>query len=609
MTVDRTIKSSQVVTPSGTGAIYDFGDESFVAMDTSHWKINNCRVIRLERLEKVLRVGEFREPPFPPQRRKPGAVMPAQSVPFMRFPAWLFCPQCRNMDHWKWNDEQNALQPSCGQCGPRHRLVPMRFISICENGHLSDVDWVRLAHSRPAAGKPRCEKPDLKFLSDSKKGGGLKSLGVQCKCGAFCEFEKLMQRDFLRQIGGKRMGKHPWQRQEDREPCDKVPQVVQRGSSNAYFPKLVAALDIRTEATGQHTENIAVKQHAAWNTLEQLYESANNPSMTDPSLSAIINLISIGVGVSPEQVWSVLHTESVTLETKETGNKDPEQLLREEWTVLQSPPEPSMNAPFVAERADLSVLRSHISNAETGTLDEFFGLVDNVVLAKRVRVVKALSGFSRLTPSGKVQKPALNKSLGWFPANEIYGEGIFVSLNAERLARWESRVPSSALAGLNRKRGECEFDFLPDVVTPRFLLLHTLSHLLIRQLCFECGYSSSSLAERIYCDESMAGILIYTASSDSEGAMGGLVREGEPNRFYSSFKLALYRAEWCSNDPICREMPHQGVRGLNKAACHACALLAETSCDHGNALLDRTVLFGAPDVPGFFEDFMRSMEW
>ena len=58
-------------------------------------------------------------------------------------------------------------------------------------------------------------------------------------------------------------------------------------------------------------------------------------------------------------------------------------------------------------------------------------------------------------------------------------------------------------------------------------MLHTLSHLLISQLSFECGYSVASLSERLYCsnkedNKEMSGIFIYTANGDSEGTLGGL---------------------------------------------------------------------------------------
>jgi len=57
-------------------------------------------------------------------------------------------------------------------------------------------------------------------------------------------------------------------------------------------------------------------------------------------------------------------------------------------------------------------------------------------------------------------------------------------------------------------------------ISPRFILLHTLSHILIEKFIYESGYHSASLRERIYCSTnpngSMGGILIYTADGDSE---------------------------------------------------------------------------------------------
>ena len=143
------------------------------------------------------------------------------------------------------------------------------------------------------------------------------------------------------------------------------------------------------------------------------------------------------------------------------------------------------------------------------------------------------------------------------------------------------------------------------------MLLHTLAHVLINQLAFDCGYGSASLRERLYCDISdkehpMQGILIYTASGDSEGTMGGLVRQGRSGRFESTLKRALQHAAWCSSDPVCIETTGQGADSANLAACHGCCLLPETSCEEGNRLLDRGLLVGTPkDKPlGFFSDLV-----
>lgn len=147
------------------------------------------------------------------------------------------------------------------------------------------------------------------------------------------------------------------------------------------------------------------------------------------------------------------------------------------------------------------------------------------------------------------------------------------------------------------------------IITPKFIMLHTLSHLLITQLSFECGYSIASLSERLYCSEDadgkqMAGILIYTASGDSEGTLGGLVRQGRPDAFPRIFKKAVNSSKSCSNDPVCIMSHGQGRDSLNLAACHACALLPETCCEERNAFLDRGMITGTfekRDI-GFWSD-------
>lgn len=607
VTVDRTIRKSQVISPFGPGAIYDFGDESFVALDITHWNIKSCNTIRLERLEKLLHVSNFKEPPIAPENRPPGGVIPHRSVPFMRFPTWLFCSKCRNMTKWGWNKEKAAIQPSCERCGPSYRLVPMRFITVCEDGHLADVDWVGWAHSRGKSGFERCEKPSLRFESDSGKGGGLKSLVVKCECGRFRDLGDLGLKDSMRQLGGKCTGRHPWQNHENSSLCSKVPQVVQRGASNAYFPSVLTALDIRSESDVENKHVTTITSHASWGTLKTIYESSTIKSKADPVIQRIVELLAGNLNVPIESVWDVLLGEmGAGAETEVTGIDDPNFLLYQEWEAFTHPPKAERTGPFVAESVDFSSFEKILPKEEVPTWNVFKNLVDEVVLAKRIRVVKAFNGFRRYDAAGNLQDPGLGKQMGWLPATEIYGEGIFISLNEDFLQAWERRVPIAAMEGLIQAREESGFVFLPEP-SARFVLLHTLSHLLIRQLCFECGYSSSSLSERIYFDKDMAGMLIYTASSDSEGALGGLVREGEPNRFYSIFKTALHRGEWCSNDPICRELPRQGVRGLNKAACHACSLVAETSCDYANTLLDRTLLYGSEGIPGYFESLIRVM--
>jgi hypothetical protein len=65
-----------------------------------------------------------------------------------------------------------------------------------------------------------------------------------------------------------------------------------------------------------------------------------------------------------------------------------------------------------------------------------------------------------------------------------------------------------------------------------YVLLHTLSHLLIQSLSMRCGYPASSIRERIYADHAARryGILFYTASPDEDGTLGGQVQQARSTR-------------------------------------------------------------------------------
>ena len=175
--------------------------------------------------------------------------------------------------------------------------------------------------------------------------------------------------------------------------------------------------------------------------------------------------------------------------------------------------------------------------------------------------------------------------------------------------RWKEMVASdrdetTRIEGLERVRQEQNYWFLPRI-SAHLIAIHTFAHVLMRQLVFESGYSSSALRERIYVAPDAAGVLIYTADSDSEGSLGGLVRQGRPDRLTDLILLALDQAVWCSADPVCSEAAGQGLGGFNRAACHACCLVPETSCVLANTLLDRGLLLGRPDgLPGLLGELV-----
>ncbi|MBK7928966.1 MAG: DUF1998 domain-containing protein [Bryobacterales bacterium] len=230
----------------------------------------------------------------------------------------------------------------------------------------------------------------------------------------------------------------------------------------------------------------------------------------------------------------------------------------------------------------------------------------------RLREVRALKNFTRIDPpagwdeSGPSEfAPISAQAKDWLPAVEVRGEGIFIALKQETLVEWENlevvKERAQILHGAytrqwqERMKRETE---PPRQITARFVLLHTLAHVLIRQLALECGYSSSSLRERIYADQGvrdMAGILVYTASTDADGTLGGLVREGKSARLVEVVRSSIRTARWCSSDPLCITSIASLSDETNLAACHSCVMAAETSCEEFNRFLDRAMLVGLPD--------------
>jgi len=246
-------------------------------------------------------------------------------------------------------------------------------------------------------------------------------------------------------------------------------------------------------------------------------------------------------------------------------------------------------------------------------------LFTHVILLPRLRETRALIGFTRIVPYDGVSDRLAPLSVGrlnWVPAVSVSGEGVYFELSAARLADWERAHPDvpSRIQVINEhaRTVATERGTVHTAFAQRILLAHTLSHLIIRQLSFNCGYDSSSHKERLYVSDEagqeMCGVLIYTASGDSEGSLGGLVRQGEPGRFEATVAAAVQNAEFCASDPLCLESPGQGYYGMNLAACHACSLLPETACEMGNRILDRAQVIGSREDPegGFFSDFLRN---
>ncbi len=629
----KLVRRAQTLSPFGVGAILDVEGESFVAVDITHWK-NQGESINEPRLESLLGVVSFRMGPAAPDNPH-AAPEHAHAIPYYRFPQWLFCSGCRRMSRWS-RKKETGDPPVCGVCSRKRVLTPMRFVMACPRGHLADVPWDRWAHSRKQG---KCEHQDLEFVT-RPGGSGLEFLAVRCRaCRAERNLAGIASPDRLREIGARCPGRQPWQMYDDEtRGCDAVPQVLQRGATNLTFGSVESSIDIPpySNYSSFTAQNLLVTSTPEFLVIMSAPTSSFAQSMVEK--------IAIDLEMSVEEVRRIVEAEVQIQGQKTADARPPEdergELLSEEYRAFLAPDtEGDPRDRFIKRRVPLGPFLAEAERGAYGAaLRQLGENLEALAQVTRLREVRALRGFSRLSPPAGVNDgegpgkfslhdtprkiapllvPAdlgrLPRDSRWLPAIEVFGEGIFFNLDPDAVRSWESASPVRERVQMLRERYSPSAG-LPMVPTPRLVLLHTLAHILVRQLSFECGYTLASLRERVYAGEpgegqEMAGILIYTAAGDAEGTLGGLVREGEADRLLPTMIKALQSAEWCSSDPLCRESHGQGIRALNLAACHACALLPETSCTMANSLLDRVLVLGSTENPelGFFSGLVQHM--
>ncbi|GLZ43613.1 hypothetical protein Acsp05_72370 [Actinokineospora sp. NBRC 105648] len=574
----RKLRRSQVVGPFGPGAIVDLLGESFVAEDAGQWR-NKLAEIDFPRLARYLGVDKLK------------TALPGGALPYLRFPRTLFCFRCRAMVQWTKGREQRGQPPTCTTCPGRRVLIPMRFVAACADGHLTDVDWRRWAHSasRKSRDQNQCASRDLLFNNRADAGGGLASLVVQCrKCKAF---RSLLGITNFGGIPQRCPGTQPWQSQVDAVTCSKPLVSLQRGASNIYFPTIHSAIDIPPDSDWREIDP-AMATLTGFQEFKLLVDRASLiPAIRQVALDHLVHQTQF----TAEEIMAEV---DVRRGGSRVGTVD--DIRPDEWVALRHPHgQHDPRDRFIARRAVHPSGATPIGGAEA----ELARVLADIVLVERLREVRVLTEFKRYKMESAV--PAnIGDPTHFLPAAEVYGEGYFLRFAEEAIAEWETRPRVRAQVALIAKRMD---DFArkryPEP-TPRFILMHTFAHLLLRQTAFEAGYSTSSLRERLYVTPktrapAMAGILIYTAAGDSEGTLGGLVRMGQPERLWRLLSNAVSAAQWCSFDPVCGESKGQGPDGLSLAACHACALVPETSCDQSaNRLLDRSLL--VDEDYGFF---------
>jgi hypothetical protein len=454
-------------------------------------------------------------------------------------------------------------------------VVPVRFMCACENGHIDDFPWRQYAQHQPKCS----QKSDLKLIADGKSSGlsGLKLICTECHT------EVGMQSAFVQeQFNFPCRGRRPWINKDD-EKCTAKLRAVQRGASNLYFPVIKSALDIPPWC-----DNFVRSFGTNWS------KFANEKDDSKIMIGLEFHDIQDRLGISKDEILKKIKK----LQVKAKGSTQ-ETILMEEYEQ------------FISNHTGIEPHEDFETVSEVVPI-ELSKWISKVIGVKRLREVRVLTGFTRIFASGDEQEadreriaPIYNERQNWLPAVDVRGEGIFIEINHKTLRNWESNNKIKDRASSLQTRYDKEvfersggsIEKGSQNITPKMLLIHSLSHALIKQLSLMCGYSSASLRERLYFDDDMAGILIYTASSDSDGTLGGLVRQANEDNFYKLFMRALRDMLWCSSDPICANSLEAVSDTLNNSACHNCLFLSETSCTHFNRFLDRCMIVGVPEDP------------
>ncbi|MEU0130545.1 DUF1998 domain-containing protein [Streptomyces sp. NPDC006289] len=590
------IRRAQLITTYGVGAMIAVENESFLVRGIDSWDISEAPFISEPRLAWQLGVSGFRMPPAPdPDSARDG-------VRAVRFPEMYSCPHCHQLQPFrKFNSP--AGRAECSTC--QENLVPSRFVVACTDGHLEDFPYWKWVHRGNRTGPGACGGR-LTFHADGSTAS-LRAVLIGCSCGVEkVSMEGSFRRNALRDLGIRCSGRSPWLKDAPAEGCQESPRTLQRGSSSVWFPVMHSALSIPPWSQGiaklvaPFYEGFKEEDPASIKSFVRIGKLLHHhPRYTADDVVAEVERRRAAETAAAEQVDD-------TEVAKRAGDYR-RKLYEGEYQSLSKPhPEdPEEEQEFVCEPPTTPV----------DALRSSHGL-NQVMLVKRLREVRALQSFRRVEEPSPADNSKRHAAIAlvkpsWLPAFEVSGEGVFLRLDPERLRVWEEQPEQVARAArvrdnheklLSARAGAPDKPVPPSPATPRFLLLHALAHVLINEWSLDGGYPAASLRERLYSDEDMAGVLIYTATSDSAGSLGGVVAQGEPDRLARTLRAALHRASWCSNDPLCMESETSGADSLNVAACHACMLLPETSCENNNILLDRAALVGTPDgrAPGFF---------
>ena len=613
------LRNSQLITTWGPGSIIQLKNDTALVVGLDKWpeafldsnNLTKFKVLHHPYLEKICKKTHFRMPQSDEDIRA--------GIPVVSFPTWGYCSSkyCRRLQQHKQQPLKSDPEGKfyCQKCG--NELISARLVLMCKYGHLDDFPWVEWAHSEwgldPETNQPRqtahiCkENPELIWRS-SGGSTSISSYYVKClDCGRKRWMTGAMNQrlpDLPDKITNNSIpfvcrGKKPWLPDTNH----KCPPPNVKGEKDNTIARPKAEL---TRSTSLYFSSVTTAiqipkfRHVIHEAIEKNYQSIQNLMLDGDPIEKI---------AQRQSIFKDIHGEFSTDEIIEKINERFFPTIENELDIRDEEFYDLVNTNFKGDNI--------IDIQDTELTDEHKKLhLTFVKRVNRLTIIKVLRGFTRSHPPNpyskddtKFSKLYTSENIDWLPGVESRGEGIFFSFDEQKIAKWaqNDQIKQRCNAIIESLDEWSKIQNMePRHITPKYILLHTIAHVLIRKLAFSSGYNEASLSERIYCNDEHNGIFIYTSSSSSEGSLGGLVRQAD--NFATILNDAINDSTSCGRDPLCLavdptskiEKDKPAYNRLNGSACYYCCQLPETSCEDFNKLLDRKLL--ARSSYAFFGD-------
>ena len=546
------------------------------------------------------------------------------------FPEWFYCNNCNRFDRidkWKINWENNVdsyhkdnfYPPKCYSCYVKNRdkkrkfydLEQVRFVLTSPNGEIADIPWDKWSLFRSRKKEENTER------SETTSEEEIISLStIQVPDDVIFEYKTSDKMDDLKGIWIIAKRKNGEQinfttlsglfslrvKIQELIPNTKYADIlfkpVIRSSNSVYYPNILSSIFIPA--------NDELNEFSI-NLVKEEYNDGSNAQTISRNLKRYKN-----IDIDSETIQKLIDNNfsERNLEIAKTENE----YRFDEYKFITEKD---------SERIEDKLIFNKIDNS-------FFqnDLIKSIFKMDKIKISSVQTSFTRQEPISSnailededpekatiesiVKKftSTYGKSTKYLPAIESFGEGVFFEFDNKTLDEWIKNYPKiqERILILIGNKQQFESSFNEDFdLNPKYVLIHTFSHLIIKELEYLCGYPSTSIQERLYIDEElgMNGVLIYTIAG-SEGSYGGITSICDDDRIGKLIESAMIRAIDCATDPICYHTHGQGVANLNLSACFSCTLLPETSCEKFNCYLDRRILVDKDY--GYFKNLINKM--